>query len=87
MTVEEIVNELEGLKDYTNDHGKGVLENLKHEVRKLTEPKPTFAALLEKPVEPKPEPKAEPVKAEPVEKPEPVKAHKTPVKKWPAKKK
>jgi hypothetical protein len=38
MTIQEIVAELDGLKDYTNAHGKGLIDRLKGELRLLEAP-------------------------------------------------
>lgn len=46
MNLEQILNELESLKDYTNDHGKGVLNALKVAVAKLVE-EPVTADVVE----------------------------------------
>jgi hypothetical protein len=51
MTKDEIIKELDLLKDLTNDAGKGMLERLKTAVSALTEPAPTPA-----PVAPTPAP-------------------------------
>jgi len=54
MTIQEIVNELDGLKDFTNDHGRAVIEHLKAEIHQLLEKPVVKAAVI-----PKEEPKEE----------------------------
>jgi len=96
MTIQEIINELEALKDFTNDHGKRVLDNLKLEIHKLMddaaqEPEESAEVVAELVVEDAP-PEAE--KEEPAPKEPPAKKerpakkeHRVPKAKWPKKKK
>jgi hypothetical protein len=71
MTLEEILRQLDSLKDFVNDSGKRELETIKNEitilVSKIQQPKP---------VEKSPEP-PEPPPQEPEKKPAPVKPAKT----------
>lgn len=52
MTPEQIINELELLKDYTNDHGKGVLGRVQQELRAhFAMPPAVIEKVVEKKVE------------------------------------
>lgn len=65
MTIEEIIKELDALKDFTNDHGRGVIEGLKREIAGFAVP-PNSEPLV--PQTKASEPTPEPVKAKTKEK-------------------
>lgn len=67
MTIAEILNALEGLRDLTNDNGRAVIESVKAAVRKLSDPEEVVtvtevgeARLVHVEEEPKEEEKEEP---------------------------